>query len=367
MNDKLTSKYFKYKEKNYNSFISTITRMLKVKPCELWENKTSFSITIKPIVEVYVESYLYGAEKDYNKINKYFNLSIQNNRIINNILLCIINYFENNNKIDSINGNKDNILYATIVIYLANSFDKLIKPYEKFDYNNTLNKVIEIFKNINILMIYETKRKDVEKIVSIIELNCEKEKRFLNSLECNISYNKYRSITSGNAIFYVKYIYILKEIEKYKAEDVKYVFKNLHLEDELFMNCYELLNITLLKQTVRGLSYQYVIPITSSIYNKNSNMKKINKIFCLDFYKKSIMFIINYKDYIENRKQVENLENDYKIIINLENENEIDPILLKDKLVFGEKELLERYKLENTIEKKMGMLLTENELLNIGG
>ena len=135
--------YLNISKKNLNTILLSLDN-------ELWNDTNEFYNIITNVVNIYYDKYYLYVLNDYSKIDKYIKFNNKINRKIKNILLAIIDYYENTDNIVTLNTKESSILYLTILIYtsliLYNKDFNLISTPKQIE--KVVNNIIDNFQSI---------------------------------------------------------------------------------------------------------------------------------------------------------------------------------------------------------------------------
>lgn len=281
---------------------------------ELWNSNDEFSNIVDEVISIYYDNYFLYKDNEYDIISKYIDINKQINKKIKNILLSIINYYENNEQQIIIRKKESSILYLSILIYIAlviydSKFESIceVKLIEK-----KINNIIDNFAKIK----YK-ENKDLAKLINDIEKNVKYNNNILNKinkLNNNSSNNKFLRINKDNNYFKVLYEYKIDELDNYEGKDIGIVINNLDIESCFNKISYDIYCYNIFNVLKSGLDIKLLFPINKKIFNEKT----------IDYYLKNInenvlnevSFIIDYED-IKNEYEYINFlkENNLNVYI----------------------------------------------------
>ena len=154
--------YLNISKKNLNTILLSLENNIEFLDNELWNDTNEFNNIITNVVNIYYDKYYLYVLNDYSKIDKYIKFNNKINRKIKNILLAIIDYYENTDDIVTLNTKESSILYLTILIYtsliLYNKDFNLISTPKQIE--KVVNNKIDNFQSIRF-----KREKDLVKLI----------------------------------------------------------------------------------------------------------------------------------------------------------------------------------------------------------
>jgi len=373
MNDTV-SKYIEASKSNVYNIVDVLEDNIEFLENNLWSSKEEFNEIVKRVLNIYYDKYYLYPENDFSKIEKYIKFNNKINRKLKTILLSIIDYYEEVDKIKILSEKEGSILYLTILIYLSlvlynTNFININNPK---GIEKTINNVIDNFAKIRF-----KKTKDLVNIISSIKDIVEKNnefRKYLDGLMTRQSHNAYINLSKGTKYYSVLYEYDIDELDDYDGKDIRIVINELDVFKKFILISFDLAYYTLFKLFELGYDYELLIPISREKIDdelidtmfKDKNEKIL----------KNIKFVVDYEE----------IEGDYEFInhmrskkvnifiqVNSNFESENYNMFLNSKDVIVEEEFItinDKYKeiwldMEmNFVIKDMGNKISEKELLS---
>lgn len=323
--------YLNISKKNLNTILLSLENNIEFLDNELWNDTNEFYNIITNVVNIYYDKYYLYVLNDYSKIDKYIKFNNKINRKIKNILLAIIDYYENTDNIVTLNTKESSILYLTILIYTS-----LILYNKDFNLISTPKQIEKVVNNIidNFQSIRFKREKDLVKLIEDIKdiiINNNKYNNLINSMNKKDSHNMFIKINEDNELYKILYEYDIKELNNYNALDINIVNNKMNITSILSGISYDLAYVTSFKLLKEGIKKQLLFKVKKDdIIDKNIRdyMIKRNKII-----NDNIKFLVDYEDikddydfintikeynidlYIEVNKVVET--NNYNMFMNI--------------------------------------------------
>ena len=367
--------YLEYSIKNLPNIIISLEKNIEFQGQTLWTSESDFKELIKNIIEIYYNKYYLYIENDYSKLELYIKSSKKINNKLKNIMLSIIDYYEENNKTNIIEQNENGILYLTILIYISIILynKELIKLDSEEKIKSIIDKVITKFSKINY-----RKNANLEVLINDIKDIVIKNNQFfrsINKVMTRKNKNSFINISKDSNYYKVMYEYDIDELDNYDGKDIKIVIKKLNIYDTLSFISFDLLYYTTFKLLANNSNKILLFPIKKELLNKNTleriignkNKKVLN----------NIKFLIKYNEIKKDYDFVNfAINNDLKLCIDIEEEFESDNynmfMDIKDVITpEGFLSLNDKYKEiwqdteMNFIVKNMETKLSERQLLKI--
>ena len=286
--------YLNISKKNLNTILLSLENNIEFLDNELWNDTNEFNNIITNVVNIYYDKYYLYVLNDYSKIDKYIKFNNKINRRIKNILLAIIDYYENTDDIVTLNTKESSILYLTILIYTG-----LILYNKDFNLISTPKQIEKVVNNIidNFQSIRFKREKDLVKLIEDIKdiiINNNKYNNLINSMNKKDSHNMFIKINEDNELYKILYEYDIKELNNYNELDINIVNNKMNITSILSGISYDLAYVTSFKLLKEGIKKQLLFKVKKDdIIDKNIRdyMIKRNKII-----NDNIKFLVDYED-----------------------------------------------------------------------
>lgn len=286
--------YLNISKKNLNTILLSLENNIEFLDNELWNDTNEFNNIITNVVNIYYDKYYLYVLNDYSKIDKYIKFNNKINRKIKNILLAIIDYYENTDNIVTLNTKEGSILYLTILIYTS-----LILYNKDFNLISTPKQIEKVVNNIidNFQSIRFKREKDLVKLIEDIKdiiINNNKYNNLINSMNKKDSHNMFIKINEDNELYKILYEYDIKELNNYNELDINIVNNKMNITSILSGISYDLAYVTSFKLLKEGIKKQLLFKVNKDdIIDKNIRdyMIKRNKII-----NDNIKFLVDYED-----------------------------------------------------------------------
>lgn len=286
--------YLNISKKNLNTILLSLENNIEFLDNELWNDTNEFYNIIINVVNIYYDKYYLYVLNDYSKIDKYIKFNNKINRKIKNILLAIIDYYENTDDIVTLNTKESSILYLTILIYTS-----LILYNKDFNLISTPKQIEKVVNNIidNFQSIRFKREKDLVKLIEDIKdiiINNNKYNNLINSMNKKDSHNMFIKINEDNELYKILYEYDIKELNNYNELDINIVNNKMNITSILSGISYDLAYVTSFKLLKEGIKKQLLFKVNKDdIIDKNIRdyMIKRNKII-----NDNIKFLVDYED-----------------------------------------------------------------------
>lgn len=286
--------YLNISKKNLNTILLSLENNIEFLDNELWNDTNEFNNIITNVVNIYYDKYYLYVLNDYSKIDKYIKFNNKINRKIKNILLAIIDYYENTDNIVTLNTKESSILYLTILIYTS-----LILYNKDFNLISTPKQIEKVVNNIidNFQSIRFKREKDLVKLIEDIKdiiINNNKYNNLINSMNKKDSHNMFIKINEDNELYKILYEYDIKELNNYNELDISIVNNKMNITSILSGISYDLAYVTSFKLLKEGIKKQLLFKVKKDdIIDKNIRdyMIKRNKII-----NDNIKFLVDYED-----------------------------------------------------------------------
>lgn len=286
--------YLNISKKNLNTILLSLENNIEFLDNELWNDTNEFNNIITNVVNIYYDKYYLYVLNDYSKIDKYIKFNNKINRKIKNILLAIIDYYENTDNIVTLNTKESSILYLTILIYTS-----LILYNKDFNLISTPKQIEKVVNNIidNFQSIRFKREKDLVKLIEDIKdiiINNNKYNNLINSMNKKDSHNMFIKINEANELYKILYEYDIKELNNYNELDISIVNNKMNITSILSGISYDLAYVTSFKLLKEGIKKQLLFKVKKDdIIDKNIRdyMIKRNKII-----NDNIKFLVDYED-----------------------------------------------------------------------
>mgnify|MGYP004515712323 FL=1 len=286
--------YLNISKKNLNTILLSLENNIEFLDNELWNDTNEFNNIITNVVNIYYDKYYLYVLNDYSKIDKYIKFNNKINRRIKNILLAIIDYYENTDDIVTLNTKESSILYLTILIYTS-----LILYNKDFNLISTPKQIEKVVNNIidNFQSIRFKREKDLVKLIEDIKdiiINNNKYNNLINSMNKKDSHNMFIKINEDNELYKILYEYDIKELNNYNELDINIVNNKMNITSILSGISYDLAYVTSFKLLKEGIKKQLLFKVKKDdIIDKNIRdyMIKRNKII-----NDNIKFLVDYED-----------------------------------------------------------------------
>lgn len=286
--------YLNISKKNLNTILLSLENNIEFLDNELWNDTNEFYNIITNVVNIYYDKYYLYVLNDYSKIDKYIKFNNKINRKIKNILLAIIDYYENTDNVVTLNTKESSILYLTILIYTS-----LILYNKDFNLISTPKQIEKVVNNIidNFQSIRFKREKDLVKLIEDIKniiINNNKYNNLINSMNKKDSHNMFIKINEDNELYKILYEYDIKELNNYNELDINIVNNKMNITSILSGISYDLAYVTSFKLLKEGIKKQLLFKVKKDdIIDKNIRdyMIKRNKII-----NDNIKFLVDYED-----------------------------------------------------------------------
>ncbi len=286
--------YLNISKKNLNTILLSLENNIEFLDNELWNDTNEFYNIITNVVNIYYDKYYLYVLNDYSKIDKYIKFNNKINRKIKNILLAIIDYYENTDDIVTLNTKESSILYLTILIYTS-----LILYNKDFNLISTPKQIEKVVNNIidNFQSIRFKREKDLVKLIEDIKdiiINNNKYNNLINNMNKKDSHNMFIKINEDNELYKILYEYDIKELNNYNELDINIVNNKMNITSILSGISYDLAYVTSFKLLKEGIKKQLLFKVKKDdIIDKNIRdyMIKRNKII-----NDNIKFLVDYED-----------------------------------------------------------------------
>ena len=286
--------YLNISKKNLNTILLSLENNIEFLDNDLWNDTNEINNIITNVVNIYYDKYYLYVLNDYSKIDKYIKFNNKINRKIKNILLAIIDYYENTDDIVTLNTKESSILYLTILIYTS-----LILYNKDFNLISTPKQIEKVVNNIidNFQSIRFKREKDLVKLIEDIKdtiINNNKYNNLINSMNKKDSHNMFIKINEDNELYKILYEYDIKELNNYNELDINIVNNKMNITSILSGISYDLAYVTSFKLLKEGIKKQLLFKVNKDdIIDKNIRdyMIKRNKLI-----NDNIKFLVDYED-----------------------------------------------------------------------
>lgn len=293
MND-IIDKYIEISNNNLNIILKNLENNIEFNNNNLWSDEEEFSSLIKNVIDIYYKKYFLYKKNDYSKIDKYIKFNNKINRKLKNILLSIIDYYEEKDIVYKIKEQEDSILYLTVLIYISiNLYDKdfkLIDNPKKIE--KYINNIIDNFVNIRF-----KRNKDlvtlIQNIKDIIIKNNEFN-NYINNISTRESHNYFIKVNNKDNLYKVIYEYEINGLNDYEERDINIVNNKINISDILNGISYDIAYLTSYKLLKSGIDKVLLFKVKKEeLMNKEilNYMVNRNKIV-----NSNIKFLIDYDD-----------------------------------------------------------------------
>lgn len=293
MND-IIDKYIDISNNNLNIILKNLENNIEFNNNNLWTKEEEFDSLIKNIIDIYYKRYFLYTKNDYSKIDKYIKFNNKINRKLKNILLSIIDYYEENDIVYKIKEQEDSILYLTVLIYIGiNLYDKdfkLIDNPKKIE--KYINNIIDNFVNIRF-----KRNKDlvtlIQNIKDIIIKNNEFN-NYINNISTRESHNYFIKVNNKDNLYKVIYEYEINGLNDYEERDISIVNNKINLSDILNGISYDIAYLTSYKLLKSGIDKVLLFKVKKEeLMNKEIVNYMINRNKIVN---SNIKFLIDYDD-----------------------------------------------------------------------
>ena len=286
--------YIEYSSKNLPIITISLEKNIEFLGKTLWSSKEDKENIIRKTIEIYYDRYYLYTENEYERIEKYIKSSKNINKKLKNILLAIIDYYEEQGKEEELIKNENGILYLTILIYTSTVlyYSNFIKIDDEEKIKTVLDKIINKFSKIKY-----RKNANLNNLINEIKEIVTKNNLFfrnINKLMNRGNKNSFININKDSNYCKVMYEYDIDELDNYDGKDIKIVIKKLNVYDELSFISFDLLYFTVFKLLANNKDKILLFPIKKDLLNKDTLNKFIgnrNKRIL-----KNIKFLINYEE-----------------------------------------------------------------------
>lgn len=293
MND-IIDKYIEISNNNLNIILKNLENNIEFNNNNLWSDEEEFSSLIKNVIDIYYKKYFLYTKNDYSKIDKYIKFNNKINRKLKNILLSIIDYYEEKDIVYKIKEQEDSILYLTILIYISiNLYDKdfkLIDNPKKIE--KYINNIIDNFVNIRF-----KRNKDlvtlIQNIKDIIIKNNEFN-NYINNISTRESHNYFIKVNNKDNLYKVIYEYEINGLNDYEERDINIVNNKINISDILNGISYDIAYLTSYKLLKSGIDKVLLFKVKKEeLMNKEILNYMINRNKIVN---SNIKFLIDYDD-----------------------------------------------------------------------
>lgn len=293
MND-IIDKYIEISNDNLNIILKNLENNIEFNNNNLWTKEEEFDSLIKNIIDIYYKRYFLYTKNDYSKIDKYIKFNNKINRKLKNILLSIIDYYEENDIVYKIKEQEDSILYLTVLIYIGiNLYDKdfkLIDNPKKIE--KYINNIIDNFVNIRF-----KRNKDlvtlIQNIKDIIIKNNEFN-NYINNISTRESHNYFIKVNNKDNLYKVIYEYEINGLNDYEERDINIVNNKINISDILNGISYDIAYLTSYKLLKSGIDKVLLFKVKKEeLMNKEILNYMINRNKIVN---SNIKFFIDYDD-----------------------------------------------------------------------
>lgn len=293
MND-IIDKYIEISNNNLNIILKNLENNIEFNNNNLWSDEEEFSSLIKNVIDIYYKKYFLYKKNDYSKIDKYIKFNNKINRKLKNILLSIIDYYEEKDIVYKIKEQEDSILYLTVLIYISiNLYDKdfkLIDNPKKIE--KYINNIIDNFVNIRF-----KRNKDlvtlIQNIKDIIIKNNEFN-NYINNISTRESHNYFIKVNNKDNLYKVIYEYEINGLNDYEERDINIVNNKINISDILNGISYDIAYLTSYKLLKSGIDKVLLFKVKKEeLMNKEILNYMINRNKIVN---SNIKFLIDYDD-----------------------------------------------------------------------
>lgn len=293
MND-IIDKYIDISNNNLNIILKNLENNIEFNNNNLWSDEEEFNSLIKNVMGIYYKKYFLYTKNDYSKIDKYIKFNNKINRKLKNILLSIIDYYEEKDIVYKIKQQEDSILYLTILIYISiNLYDKdfkLIDNPKKIE--KYINNIIDNFVNIRF-----KRNKDlvtlIQNIKDIIIKNNEFN-NYINDISTRESHNYFIKVNNKDNLYKVIYEYEINGLNDYEERDINIVNNKINISDILNGISYDIAYLTSYKLLKSGIDKVLLFKVKKEeLMNKEILTYMINRNKIVN---SNIKFLIDYDD-----------------------------------------------------------------------
>lgn len=337
--------YFEKKKKTLFQYTSLISNLIDMNDKYLISKKRENHILIKDILDKYVDTYLYQKDsslKDEEFIKKYVDYNTNINKIVNLLMVVIINYYLDNGKKDTLLKQKEQLLLLAILISCV------IKLDEKTNYlieenidNNYINNLLDeiLVKNCK-FNIKSNSKKTIKKLLLYIKENNNIENKLFENIDSLDIENVYTNYSNASNYYILKYKYNIKELENEEKYYVNEVFDKERIDLKLKNLSFYKLSSKILSDLLSNKDNYYVIELSEKELTI-PNFNKLDKVFSNNIIRNRIVFLVSYEN--KNVDVVKSMkEKGYKILVdynevkeekNVYMFNDDDIILVKDEFL----------------------------------
>ncbi len=338
MNLSVINKYVLKKEKNLLGYAKILEGIIGVEANKMWKSKKAFAVYAEGILQRYTALYYFQNNKHRDNPIEYANDNI------NFVLKSIIEYCQEEKKMDMLSSMKNETFLLSVIIctscYLdiaTNAIDGDIKSVKnKFKY------LLEYFAKTKILKVKNNKDA-VETLFAEVEKNLNTDTKVLNAFESEL-YGLTMKMVSNNPLYYlVNFHYRIPGLDGYDKRVTdklldKYQGSLIDLE-------LTLLDYYILRELISNRDMpKYLIRI-------NRTMKKISvsKFFYEEYIKDFVEILIPWEEKDSYEKTINGLEkNNVGVIYEYLEDDKIDSSTFID----NSRYLVSRKFLVNNLENK---------------
>lgn len=293
MND-IIDKYIDISNNNLNIILKNLENNIEFNNNNLWTNEEEFNSLIKNVIDIYYKKYFLYTKNDYSKIDKYIKFNNKINRKLKNILLSIIDYYEEKDIVYKIKEQEDSILYLTVLIYISiNLYDKdfkLIDNPKKIE--KYINNIIDNFVNIKF-----KRNKDLVSLIQNIKDIIIKNNEFnnyINNISTRESHNYFIKVNNKDNLYKVIYEYEINGLNDYEERDINIVNNKINISDILNGISYDIAYLTSYKLLKSGIDKVLLFKVKKEeLMNKEILNYMINRNKIVN---SNIKFLIDYDD-----------------------------------------------------------------------
>lgn len=303
----IIKKYLDKKTKYILDYSKKFNDIFSYNELTLIKGKVELNQILNVITKTYIDKYWFNKEESFIVIGDYYNFNIKDDKEINLLIYEINEYYKNILKIDTTEYKKD-IYYIALLISTGIRIDSIFNSISKNKkYEVKIKEILNNIKN-NKIINFKIRKKRIQELIKLIKEKIKDENKFFEYFNLDEIYNKYKKLKTLQNYYFVKYDYTVDN-NKYKPEYTELIFKREKIDDFYLMISYELLLITILKESnIKNSNIKYIVPITERLSNNKEDVDKIYKIFDKKEIRDKIYIMIDENVVLKNPYIVKRLK-----------------------------------------------------------
>jgi hypothetical protein len=296
----LYENYYNYKVKTIYQYSMLLSRIIGINKNKLFSNNKNREDFWRFVTNDFLNKYSDQTKTKLLLIKEFINAKdIIDNKTINETM-SVINYFITHSMALQVSDYYKEIILASTILKIANNLDISTSPYfkNKNNYNTIVVNNLEDANKIPFIESIDEGKKNTKILIELVKTNVRRERKIFDLLTNKGSFNKYIDISKENIYYLAQYNYNVPNLKRYDDLAISKVYNDNGYDDKFILISAELISSTLMKMlSLRKKNKIFFLPIKSSFFDNNDNLKELNKIINNPFLNKSFKILINYDDY----------------------------------------------------------------------